>query len=280
MSIKMKINTALGRAFGYKLVQVRRTETRRSVQPGKRLLREPVFVLSSIRSGSTLLRVMLNGHSQLYAPHELHLGHVVVTPKTKLAKAAMSDLGYDEKELTNMLWDRLLADALRRSGKTTLVDKTPAHVFMHKRLATTWPDARFIFLMRHPGSMYQSWHSAHPDKPEEELAGQILKYVTAVEKARSDLDGIDVRYEDLTADPEAQTRKICEYLRIPWERSMVEYGEQKEGDFRRGLGDWSDKIRSGRPQEGRPLPTRDEVPESLHEICRTWGYFSRETAKR
>src|SRR3954470_10054533 len=38
-----------------------------------RLVRSPVFVLSSVRSGSTLLRVLLNSHSQIRAPHELHL---------------------------------------------------------------------------------------------------------------------------------------------------------------------------------------------------------------
>src|SRR3954467_12084339 len=44
--------------------------------PGDRLLEQPVFVLSSIRSGSTLLRVLLNSHTAIHAPHELHLGGI------------------------------------------------------------------------------------------------------------------------------------------------------------------------------------------------------------
>src|SRR5215207_5047779 len=39
---------------------------------GDRLLVAPAFVLSSVRSGSTLLRVLLATHSQIHAPHELH----------------------------------------------------------------------------------------------------------------------------------------------------------------------------------------------------------------
>src|SRR5690606_29517854 len=35
----------------------------------------PVFILCSPRSGSTLLRVMLAGHPDLFAPPELHLLH-------------------------------------------------------------------------------------------------------------------------------------------------------------------------------------------------------------
>ncbi|XDO64283.1 sulfotransferase [Streptomyces sp. RLB1-33] len=46
--------------------------------PAPRLVDSPVFVLSSVRSGSTLLRVLLNSHSQIRAPHEMHLRTVHV----------------------------------------------------------------------------------------------------------------------------------------------------------------------------------------------------------
>ncbi|MFC7591929.1 sulfotransferase [Nonomuraea antimicrobica] len=38
-----------------------------------RLVKSPVFVISPVRSGSTLLRMLLNSHSRIRAPHELHL---------------------------------------------------------------------------------------------------------------------------------------------------------------------------------------------------------------
>jgi len=276
MSAAQKINATLMRATGLQIVRVRHTTTGQEVHTSERQLRAPVFVLSSIRSGSTLLRVILGSHSHLYAPHELHLGNISVKLKNWFSKNAMAELGFDETELTDMLWDRMLAEALFKSGKQTLVEKTPAHVFMHRRLARVWPDARFIFLLRHPGSIYQSWHAAHPERDPAENVAEILKYVTKLQEARNDLAGIDVRYEDLASDSEHETRRICQYLGIPWEASMLDYGEQGHTEFRRGLGDWSGKIRSGRPQPPRPAPGPDEVPEDLHEICRAWGYFSQQ----
>jgi len=280
LSAAQKINATLTRATGLQIVRVRHTSTGQDVHTSERLLQAPVFVLSSIRSGSTLLRVILGSHSHLYAPHELHLGSMSVKLKNWFAKNAMAELGFDETELTDMLWDRMLAEALRASGKQTLVEKTPAHVFMHRRLARVWPDARFLFLLRHPGSIYQSWQAAHPDRDSSEAVAEILKYVTEVERARTDLNGHDVRYEDLAAQPEHETRRICQYLGIPWESTMLEYGEQGHTEFRRGLGDWSGKIRSGKPQPPRPAPRPDEVPEELHAICQAWGYFSQQPVTR
>jgi Sulfotransferase family len=46
----------------------------------------------------------------------------------------------------------MLADALRRSGKPTLVVKTPSNVLIWQRIADCWPDARFVFLLRHPAA--------------------------------------------------------------------------------------------------------------------------------
>ncbi|MGA8117635.1 MAG: sulfotransferase [Actinocatenispora sp.] len=238
-----------------------------------------MFVLSSVRSGSTLLRVMLGSHSQLYAPHELHLNDVRVNLSSWFSESSMADLGFDKQELTNLLWDRTLDIALKRSGKRTIVEKTPNHLLVYQRIAENWRDARFIFLLRHPASIYQSWHSARPNMSQDEAVESTLKYVTKLEEARHELTGIDVRYEDLTTDPEAQTRRICEYLKIPWEPGMVDYGESGQTTFKRGLGDWSGKIRSGKPQAGRPLPKPDEVPEGLRGICRTWGYLAAEEAR-
>lgn len=267
------INATLARTTGLHLVRARRTDTGHRVYTGARMLRAPVFVLSSIRSGSTLLRVILGSHSRLYAPHELHLGSVSARLTTWYSRNAMAELGFDETELTDMLWDGMLAEALRASGKTTLVEKTPAHVFMHRRLARVWPDARFLFLLRHPGSIHRSWRAAHPDRDPDAMVAEVLRYVDKLQEARTDLTGLDVRYEDLATDPERETRRICRYLGIGWEETMLEYGTQGHTRFRRGLGDWSGKIRSGRPQSPSPPPDPADVPDGLHEIARTWGYL-------
>ncbi|GAA3443184.1 sulfotransferase family protein [Planomonospora venezuelensis] len=236
-----------------------------------RLLTAPVFILSPVRSGSTLLRAVLGAHSMLHAPHELHVRRLTVGFDTSLSRQAMEALGHNQADLEHLLWDRVLHRELVRSGKSFIVDKTPANAFAFQRIATCWPDARFVFLLRHPASIAASWHEASPEKrTPEEAAADALRYMKAVQRARTALPGLTVRYEDLTADPEAQTRRICEFLAVPWEPGMLSYGEQAV--IRKGLGDWKDKIRSGTVQQGRDLPGADEVPEPLRAICRSWGY--------
>ena len=54
---------------------------------------------------------------------------------------------------------------------------------------------------------------------------------------------------------------------------MLEYGEHDHGKFKSGLGDWSDKIKSGRIQAPEPLPSADEIPPALREVSAAWGYL-------
>src|SRR5215216_4131326 len=89
-----------------------------------RLLVEPVFVLCTLRSGSTLLRVVLDSHSRLHAPHETHLRYISVQLDQKWSERSMKAMGLDARVLEYLLWDRLLDHGLARSGKPTLVEKT------------------------------------------------------------------------------------------------------------------------------------------------------------
>ncbi|MFF2329233.1 MULTISPECIES: sulfotransferase family protein [unclassified Streptomyces] len=239
---------------------------------GDRLVPAPVFVISSVRSGSTLLRVLLNSHPAIRAPHEMHLRTLEVRRSKKYTDTAMSELGLDGKELEYLLWDRILHRELTHSGKDVIVDKTPGNAFVWRRLHEAWPQARYIFLLRHPASMVSSLMNGRPDRDPDQTVAEVKKYVDAVEEARSSLPGLTVRYEELTEDPETVTQRICEFLRVPWESTMLDYGEQDHGPFKAFIGDWSDTIKAGTIQKARPLPAAHAVPEDLRAISRTWGY--------
>ncbi|MFW6689788.1 sulfotransferase family protein [Streptomyces sp. MAR4 CNX-425] len=244
-----------------------------------RLLRRPVFIMSPVRSGSTLLRLLLNAHSRLHSAHELHFRRLEVSTGTKLAERAMAELGLERGDLEHLIWDRVLHRELVRSGKDFLVEKTPSNTFAYKRIAACWPDARFIFLLRHPASIACSWYEADPDKrTEEEAALDALRYMRATERARQALPGHVVRYEEMTDDPEAAMKAICSYLEIDFEPGMLDYGSRTQSSYQKGLGDWKDKIRSGQVQAGRALPAADEIPEPLREISAAWGYTEGEAA--
>ncbi|MEV4285663.1 sulfotransferase [Nonomuraea bangladeshensis] len=238
-----------------------------------RLLREPVFLLSSVRSGSTLLRVILNSHSRIHSPIETHFRRMTVGFTTEPVRQAMQLLGHTHSDVEHLVWDRLLHRELRRSGKPILVEKTPSNVFVWQRLRTCWPDARFVFLLRHPMSIVQSWHEADPAKrPMTEAVPRTLAYMTYLQEARTHLEGHTLRYEELVADPEGTLRPLCAFLGVEWEPGMLQYGDKDHGAFEKGVGDWRDKIKSGTVVAGRPLPPAEELPAELREIAGLWGY--------
>jgi hypothetical protein len=281
VSWKDTVNHGLSRATGYELRKVgapaagkqaaRRTAVGKA-RAGDRLVDAPVFIMCTLRSGSTLLRVLLDSHSQIHAPHELHLRYITVAHEAKWSDRSMKEMGLDQKALEYLLWDRILHRELAGSGKSLVVDKTPNNVFIPERLRECWPDARFIFLLRHPAAIARSRQAVKgEDFDEEKNVDLIRRYCEALESARQTYDGHTVRYEEITSDPAPATKGICDFLGLPWEAGMLEYGKHDHGRYKAGLGDWADKIQTGQIQKPEPPPA--ETPAALRPIAERWGYL-------
>ena len=273
------MNDVLVKATGHRIQRVPRPGRRRRVPsarrpaptaaaPGDRLVASPVFILCSIRSGSTLLRVLLNSHPEIHAPHELHLRFLSVRARGPYAKAALHELGLEQQGLRHLMWDRLLHRELTASGKRVIVDKTPNNVFIADQLRACWPEARFVFLLRHPAAIARSRQKLRPR--DSRNVERILRYCEAVEAARRAYDGYELRYEELTAEPERVLRDLCGFLGVAWDPRMLEYGAHDHGPYRAGLGDYADKIGRGRVQPADPPPA--ETPPALREVSAAWGY--------
>jgi Sulfotransferase family len=272
---KQAINRAL-RARGYEL---RRAGSRRRLagqDVRERLVTAPAFILCTVRSGSTLLRVLLDSHSRIHSPSELHLRDLAVESRSEYSDRALKAIGLELQDLQYLLWDRLLHRELLASGKEIVVNKTPSDVFIADRIVECWPDARFIFLLRHPAAIAASRQAVRPNDSPTRNAQMVLRYGEALEQARRRYPGLTVRYEELTADPRAVTAEVCDFLGVPWEAGMLEYGRFEHGGYRAGLGDWKEKIRSGQIQAATPPP--DDVPPQLVDLSVAWGYAGRRSA--
>jgi hypothetical protein len=282
---KDSVNRALSRTTGYELRQVRGAPKAKAgshpgrvkVRKGDRLLEQPGFVMCTLRSGSTLLRVMLDSHSQIHCPHEIHLRYLSVNLEAKWVERSMREMGLDKEKLEYLLWDRLLQRELASSGKPQLVTKTPNDVFIADRIKTCWPDAKLIFLLRHPAAIVRSRKNLQPeDADEAKNVDLIRRYCEALERARQTYDGVTIRCEDLATDPEGTMRPVCEHLGVPFEPGMLDYGSQDHGRYKSGLGDWQDKIKTGKVQAPEPPP--EEIPEPLRPIAAMWGYTQQPAA--
>jgi Sulfotransferase family len=233
------------------------------------LVPDPVFILCPVRSGSTLLRSMLDMHTQICSPQELHLATMKVGTDRGYAEDSWSALGLSLLDLENVLWDRALHLLLAQSGKRIIVDKTPQNAASWERIHEFWPQARYLHLRRHPGSVLESMALATPSKSAEWNIDAVLNYGHWLDAARLALPGPTIRYEDLTSNTEPVLREVCRYLGVRYEPRMQQYKPRRT---RAGFGDWSANIRSGRVQPHRRLPAVDEAPAQLHPLIRSWGY--------
>ena len=230
--------------------------------------------MCSVRSGSTLLRVLLDSHSQIHSPHELHLRDLSVKVSTGYAAKALAR-GRPRRptQLRYLLWDRVLHRELVARGKRVLVNKTPNDVFIADRIRGVLARRAFIFLLRHPRPIARSRQETRPQDSPERNARMVLRYGDAIEAARAalarrphgPLRGPDGR-------PRGPTQRLCAYLGVPWEATMLDVRAVRPRQLKAGLGDWKEKIKSGAIQPADPPPPADETPEALHELCDAWGY--------
>jgi malonyl CoA-acyl carrier protein transacylase/NAD(P)-dependent dehydrogenase (short-subunit alcohol dehydrogenase family)/SAM-dependent methyltransferase/acyl carrier protein len=228
--------------------------------PGKRVA-GAAFVLSSPRSGSTLLRVMLAGHPMLFAPPELNLlpFNTMVERQEQLRLSHMGEgleralmelkgISAEESralvaELTgsNVSIDDVYRILTELAGGRMLVDKSPGYAVSVATLrrAETWFDRpKYIFLVRHPYAVIESFvrmrmekliggdgHTPHKfaEQVWTQTNGNILKFLESTEADRQHL----VYYEALVSDPETVMRKVCDFLEIPFDPVVLRPYEGK-----------------------------------------------------
>jgi amino acid adenylation domain-containing protein/non-ribosomal peptide synthase protein (TIGR01720 family) len=222
--------------------------------------RPVVFVLSPPRSGSTLLRVMLAGHPQLFAPPELELlsFNTLVERRDAFAgrnrfwlegtvRAIMAIKGCDAlraeqimaaceaQQLTVKEFYRWLQQGI---GDRMLVDKSPSYTLDSatlQRAEADFAQPAYIHLLRHPYGMIRSFEEAQLDQvffrythpfPLRMLAELI--WLAGHQNIREFLRTIppqrqyQIRFEELVAQPQRTLEGVCQFLGLEWHPDMLE----------------------------------------------------------
>jgi Sulfotransferase family len=213
--------------------------------------RDPVpFVVGMNRSGTTLLRMMLDAHPQLTIPPETHFVPALIkacrqpgaTAEDALAamKSAREwgDFGFSDEEMLA----RLRATKLRpgqavrtfyeaymeQQGKPRWGEKTPTYVQRMRMIQRELPEARFVHVIRDGRDVALSvLDRTVRDLTVTDVARRWQKKIT---KARDDAPRLrhytEARYEDLILDTEPVLRRVCEFIKLDFDPVMLSYHER------------------------------------------------------
>jgi hypothetical protein len=199
----------------------------------------PVFVVGSMRSGSTLLRLILDSHPRIAIGAETgFMGAVMGTkriPDWKYGAEWYERIGWSETELDERLRD-FYAGMFERyaagRGKARWGEKTPFHTALVAEMAEVFPTAVFVGIVRHPGAVAASlgagFHYGYDEG---------LRYWTATN--RDLVDGacrvgdrfVLCRYEDLVTDPEPVLREVMETVGEEFSPALLQHHvvQQEQG---------------------------------------------------
>lgn len=219
----------------------------------------PFFIVGAGRSGTTLLRLMLSGHSRLHVSPEtwflrellerLPVDRALDSTEREWAIATMvghyrwPDLGVTETRLRASLAGRPsitlrdLTDAVyafiaEDAGKARLGDKTPVYVQILPQLAALYPDAQFIYLLRDGRDVALSYIDAGWGHRCYE--GEAFEWTAAVRAARafaktvSSEKWLEIRYEDMVRTPEPVVRRLCAFLGEAFEPAMMDFASRAD----------------------------------------------------
>ena len=203
-----------------------------------------VFLLSTPRSGSTLLGAMLANHSAVYCPNEPWLllnlyglfdgkPHATGSPNENLATVALREL-LSEKQFSHAARAFALSvynQKLQQQRKQIFVDKTPRYYQVLSFLDQLFPDAKKIWLVRNPFDVAASY-AATWQVPVAELVGESLSPNSLdltiglrnyARYFRGQKNTFEIRYEDLVGNAPESLQRLCAFLDVPYEPGLEDY---------------------------------------------------------
>lgn len=222
----------------------------------------PIFMIGTQRSGSNLLRLMLNQLPDIVAPHPPHILHrfmPLIPGYGNLQKdsnfMALVDDVCRMIELNPVAWEGLTLDRKKvaaacrgrslmavfgatyqmlteAQGAKTWMCKSMQNTLFLPQIEAFFAGAKYIYLYRDGRDVAVSFRKAvvgekhfyHIAKEWAETQRLALQHRDRVPASRF----VSISYEELTAQPEAAMRRLCTFLGAKYDPSMLEFHESDE----------------------------------------------------
>ena len=249
----------------------------------------PVFIVGFPRSGTTLLEQMLDAHPSLQSMDENPFFNRLADKLRSHDPRILQDLGVlqqrDCDELRK-LYLKMVCETIPRDWNTQLVDKNPLNMLWMPMIHRLFPQAKFIFALRHPCDVIlscymQNFRASILGAAASSIPRLAAAYVQAMEHWLQDVQTFQPnvlvsRYEDLVANFPLQAQRIAQFLELEDATPMLTFDQHARGkDYiatpsysqvivpvnKKGLNRWQ-----GYRKEFEP------VWPILQPMLRHWGY--------
>lgn len=196
----------------------------------------PVFMLGFSRSGTTLADVIIDSHPDITTAEEQVTISPILESLSAMPGGFPRSIGQlSEADVSNLrdLYFSALDDAAGGEHGRILVDKMPIRTVQVGLLWRLFPDARFVFCVRHPCDVVLSNFVQHYA-----VSDAYANFYTLADSARAYSRVMDlwrlyveklplkyhmVRYERLVDDLEGESRRLLEFLDVAWDPGILEY---------------------------------------------------------
>jgi tetratricopeptide (TPR) repeat protein len=199
----------------------------------------PIFIVGMPRTGTTLVERVLSSHNQV-----ISVGEFTEFPRLysmRLRELASRDPNRSPSEHSLDIDFAELGEVYCRSARelageaTVFVDKLPFNFLYCGYIRAALPNARLIHLTRDPldtcyavyKTLFFGAYSFSYDL--DELASYYVSYRRHMAHWHAVMPGsiLDVSYEALVREPEAQVRRIIDWCGLPWETQVLDFHRQE-----------------------------------------------------
>lgn len=206
-----------------------------SKSPSGATCENPVFIVGAPRSGTTLMRQILDAHPSILCPpwetgFFLHVGAMMAGDLPSVMGNAENRFPLTRTQLTDWLresCDSLFARFSEIADKPRWAEKTPGHVHHMDLIATVFPGAQFIHMLRNGYDVVRSLK--HTTWAPRSSAWRISTWIESVDAGRRCGEAlgtqqyIELRYEELIESPEEQVRRLCGFLNEEFTPAMLQF---------------------------------------------------------
>ena len=198
---------------------------------------KPIFMFGFPRSGTTLLDTILRSHPMIEVVEEKPATNKLINSLNKLTDNSLikiDDIDNKKIEEINSNYYKEITSYIQNTNSNKIyIDKMPLNIIYIAEIQKIFPEAKFIISLRHPcdcvlSSFIQNFKLNDSMSnflnlnDAANLYDLVMKLYTIYKKQFS-INFTEVKYENIVTNFNSEIKKILEFLKVPWDDSVLEY---------------------------------------------------------